>query len=84
MAGWLAMTIGRLLRDDKKVFGYYQTCLMAKMDLLANDPQIQPALAELSGRITTDDLQRLDARVLMDKKKPAEVAAEFLAQSGLK
>jgi osmoprotectant transport system substrate-binding protein len=83
--GWLARHDNwKILRDDKKVFGYYQTCLMAKTDLLANDPGIRPALAELSGRITTDDLQRLDARVLTDKKKPADVAAEFLAQSGLK
>jgi glycine betaine/choline ABC-type transport system substrate-binding protein len=83
--GWLARHDNwKTLRDDKKVFGYYQTCLMAKIDLLANDPRIRPALAELSGRITTDDLQKLDARVLMDKKKPADVAEEFLAQSGLK
>jgi osmoprotectant transport system substrate-binding protein len=83
--GWLARHDDwKMLRDDKKVFGYYQTCLMAKTDLLATDPGIRPALAELSGRITTDDLRRLDASVLMDKKNPADVAAEFLTQAGLK
>jgi len=83
--GWLARHDNwKILRDDKKIFGYYQTCLMAKTDLLANDPRIRPALAELSGRITTDDMRKLDAQVLMDKKKPADVAAEFLTQAGLK
>jgi glycine betaine/choline ABC-type transport system substrate-binding protein len=72
------------LRDDKKVFPVYQTCLMVRADLLLNDPKIQPALAELSGRITNDALRKLDAEVDVDHKKPAQVAAEFLAQAGLK
>jgi len=72
------------LRDDKKVFPVYQTCLMVRADLLLNDPKIQPALAELSGRITNDALRKLDAEVDADHKKPAQVAAEFLAQAGLK
>jgi glycine betaine/choline ABC-type transport system substrate-binding protein len=72
------------LRDDKKVFRYYQTCLMARKDLIDDDPKLQPALAELSGRFTNDVLRKLDAKVDVDHKKPAEVAAEFLTQSGLK
>ena len=84
MVGWPAMTIAKVLRDDQKVFGYYQTCLMVRLDLLANDPKIQPALAELSGKITTADMRKLNAQVGIDHKKPADVAAEFLAQAGLK
>jgi glycine betaine/choline ABC-type transport system substrate-binding protein len=72
------------LRDDRKVFPVYQTCLMVRADLLLNDPKIQPALAELSGRITNGALRKLDAEVDVDHKKPAQAAAEFLAQAGLK
>ena len=83
--GWLARhDNAKVLQDDKKVFGHYQTCLMARLDLLANDPKIQPALAELSGKITTADMRRLDAQVSIDHKIPADVAAEFLSQAGLK
>jgi osmoprotectant transport system permease protein len=83
--GWLARNANwKALRDDKKVFGNYQTCLIARVNLLANDPKIQPALAELSGKITTADMQKLNARVGADHKKPADVVAEFLAQAGLK
>jgi osmoprotectant transport system substrate-binding protein len=95
-AGQLSMVVGNLtdgalarhaewkvLRDDKKVFGYYQTCLMARIDLLANDPKIQPALAQLSGKITTEEIRELDAQVSIDHKKPADVAAKFLTQAGL-
>jgi osmoprotectant transport system substrate-binding protein len=74
----------KILRDDKKVFGFYQTCLMVRVDLLANDPKIQPALAELAGKINNDAIRKMDAAVAVDHKKPADVAAEFLAQAGLK
>ena len=74
----------KVLRDDKKVFGFYQTCLMVKTALLENDPKIQPALAELSGKITTADMQKLEGAVAVEHKKPADVAADFLTQAGLK
>jgi glycine betaine/choline ABC-type transport system substrate-binding protein len=72
------------LRDDRKVFGFYQTCLVARMDLLADDPKIRPALAELSGKLTTEGIRKLNAEVGVDHKKPADVAAEFLQRAGLK
>jgi osmoprotectant transport system substrate-binding protein len=96
-AGELTMVVGNIndgplarhddwkaLRDDKKVFPFYQTCLMVRADLLANDPKIQPALAELAGKIANDTLRKLNAAVDVDRKKPADVAAGFLAQAGLK
>jgi glycine betaine/choline ABC-type transport system substrate-binding protein len=74
----------KVLGDDRKVFGFYQTCVLARMDLLASDPKIQPALAELSGKITTAAIAKLGAEVSIDHKKPADVVAKFLAQAGLK
>jgi len=83
--GWLGRHENyKILRDDKRVFGYYQTCLMARSDVLATDPKIQSALGELSGKITTKDMRRLNAAVAIEHKKPADVAAEFLTQAGLK
>jgi len=83
--GWLAgHDDWKALLDDKKVFGFYQTCIMARLDLLASDPKIHPALAELSGKISNADMQRLNAEVGINHKKPADVAAEFLTQAGLK
>jgi glycine betaine/choline ABC-type transport system substrate-binding protein len=74
----------KTLRDDKKIFPLYQTCLMVRADLLLDDPRIQTALAELSGKITNDALRKLNAEVDLDHKTPAQVAAEFLSQAGLK
>lgn len=72
------------LHDDRKVFGFYQTCMVVRADLLANDPKIQPALAELSGKLTKESIRKLDAKLDVDHQKPADVAAEFLKQAGLK
>ena len=72
------------LRDDKKAFGFYQTCMVVRADLLTNDPKIQPALAELSGKLTKASIRKLDAEIGVHHKKAADVAAEFLKQAGLK
>jgi osmoprotectant transport system substrate-binding protein len=74
----------KVLRDDKKVFPAYQTCLMVRSDVLLSDKKIEPALRELSGKITNDALRKLDAEVDVDHKTPAAVAAKFLEQAGLK
>jgi glycine betaine/choline ABC-type transport system substrate-binding protein len=74
----------KALGDDKKVFPAYQTCLMVRSDVLLNDPKIKPALAELAGKFTNAALAKLAAEVDVDHKKVADVAAEFLAQVGLK
>ena len=48
---------------------------MVRLELIASDPKLKLALAELSGRITTADMQKLDAKVSLDHKKPADVAS---------
>lgn len=73
-----------VLRDDKRVFGSYQICLMVRADLLLSDLAIQPALAELAGKISTEDLRNLAAEVDVSRKQPADVAAAYLARLGLK
>jgi|GEM_PF-393854 len=74
----------KTLIDDKKVFPAYQTCIVARSDILATDPKIKAALAELSGKLSNDAIAKLAAEVDVDHKKLADVAAEFLAQAGLK
>ncbi|HVO99930.1 MAG TPA: glycine betaine ABC transporter substrate-binding protein [Bryobacteraceae bacterium] len=74
----------KVLRDDKKVFASYQTCLMVRTDLILGDARIRPALAELSAKFTNESLSALAVQVDIDHRKPADVAAEFLTQAGLK
>lgn len=82
--GPLAAHDWTVLRDDRKVFGSYQACLMVRQDMLADEPRLKPALAELSGRFTNEVMRRLDAQVDVDHRQVRDVAADFLTQAGLK
>ena len=73
-----------VLTDDKKVFSPYQSCLFARMDLLESDPKIRASLAALSGKFSVEKLRKLNVSVEFDHKTISDVAAEFLAQAGLK
>ena len=82
--GPLAAHDWTVLADDKKTFGSYQACIMVRQDLLAAEPQLRPALDELSGKFSNETMRKLDAEVDVDHHQVSAVAAGFLARAGLK
>ena len=74
----------KILRDDKNVFPPYQACLLVRQAVLAAEPRLKSALAELSGKFTNEKMRQLNAQVELDHRPLPEVAAAFLAQAGLK
>jgi osmoprotectant transport system substrate-binding protein len=74
----------KILADDQKVFPPYQACLMVRKELIAAETGLRAALAELSGKIHADTMQKLNAQVDLMNRPLAMVAADFLAQAGLK
>ena len=68
----------KVLADDQKVFPPYEACLLVRKDLLAAEPGLRPALAELSGKLHADTMRKLNAEVEVDHRPLAAVAAEFL------
>jgi osmoprotectant transport system substrate-binding protein len=74
----------RVLADDRHAFPPYQACLLTRQDVLAAEPRLSGYLAELSGKFTTEGMRKMSAEVDLDHIEPAVVAAEFLAQAGLK
>lgn len=74
----------KVLRDDRNVFPPYQACLLVKQAVLAAEPRLRRALAELSGKFTTETMRQLNAQVDLYHRPAAEVAATFLGQAGLK
>jgi glycine betaine/choline ABC-type transport system substrate-binding protein len=82
--GPLAAHDWTVLEDDQKVFGSYQACVLARQDILSQEPAVKPALAELSGKFTNQLMQKLNAAVDVDHRPVGEVAAEFLTKAGLK
>lgn len=74
----------KILADDQKAFPSYQACLLVRKDLAAAEPMLRPALLELSGKFNLDTMRKLNAQVDIDHRPAAAVAADFLAQAGLR
>jgi osmoprotectant transport system substrate-binding protein len=74
----------KILADDQKVFPPYEACLLVRKDLIAAEPALRPALAELSGKINVDTMRKLNAEVDVAGRPLATVAAGFLERAGLK
>jgi osmoprotectant transport system substrate-binding protein len=73
----------KVLRDDRNRFVPQQACLLVKRDLIMTQPGLGPALAELSGKFTTEKMQQMNALVDVSHLQPKDVAASFLVQAGL-
>jgi glycine betaine/choline ABC-type transport system substrate-binding protein len=82
--GHLTSPDWKVLDDDRKVFPPYEACLLVRKDLIAADPALRPALAELSGKIPAAAMRKLNAEVDLEHRPVATVAADFLAQAGLR
>ncbi|MBZ5633901.1 MAG: ABC transporter substrate-binding protein [Acidobacteriia bacterium] len=82
--GHLTSPDWKILADDRKVFPSYEACLLVRQDLIAAEPALRPALAELSRKFTADAMRKANAEVDVAHRPVAAVAADFLAQAGLR
>ena len=73
----------KALRDDRGHFAAHQACLLVKLDLVNTQPGLKPALAELSGKITAEQMRAMNAQVDLRQMSAREVAAAFLGSAGL-
>jgi glycine betaine/choline ABC-type transport system substrate-binding protein len=76
--GLLAERDFKVLEDDRRYFPPYEAAFVVREALFAKDPRARAALEELSGRIATEVMQRLNSLVVGRHRRPAEVASEFL------
>jgi len=82
--GILTQATWKTLRDDRNLFAPKQAALLVQDNLLAAVPAARPALQELSGKFTSEKMRKLNAQVDLDHVQPKDVAAAFLAESGLR
>lgn len=82
--GNLTQTKWKALRDDRNLFAPKQAALLVQDSLLLAEPAARPALEELSGKFTTEKMRQLNAQVDLGHLQPKDVAAAFLAESGLR
>ena len=68
----------RVLKDDRHYFPAYEAVYLYRADLVQRAPAWVNALGSLAGRIDATTMQRLNARVKLDRESEAAVAADWL------
>jgi len=72
-----------LLKDDKGIFPpYNSTLLVTKKVYDAAGADFAKTIEAVNTNLTADNIQELNARVDLDKKTPADAAAEYLKSFG--
>jgi len=76
----LIVSLGlRVLTDDRNYFPPYDAVPVARKSALDRHPAVRAALESLGGRISADEMRRLNYRVDGEKVSAEQVAREFLS-----
>lgn len=68
----------KTLRDDKSYFPPYEAALVVRNAALTANPRLGPALSELSARISTEQMRKMNYQVDGEHRPVRDVAKEFL------
>jgi glycine betaine/choline ABC-type transport system substrate-binding protein len=72
-----------ITKDDKGFFPKYDAVPLVRQETLETYPELENVLNELAGKISLEDMQKMNARVDIDQEKPEDVARDFLIDKGL-
>src|SRR6476646_7700314 len=72
-----------VLEDDRHYFPPYEAVPIVRPEMLARHPEVGKALDELAGKISDDDMRRLNYAVDGQHRDVKEVVREFLRERGL-
>jgi osmoprotectant transport system substrate-binding protein len=72
-----------VLKDDKQYFPPYEATPIVRQATLAKYPQLKKAIAQLSGRITADEMRQLNYLVEGELRDIKEVVQDFRKLKGL-
>jgi osmoprotectant transport system substrate-binding protein len=73
-----------LLEDDQGMFPPYNSTLVMKQETAdAGGESLSKTIDLIQEQLTDENMQELNARVDLDKKDPAQVAKEYLTETGL-
>ena len=67
-----------VLEDDRHYFPPYDAVPIGRRETLDRHPEVAPALRKLAGRVTADDMRRMNYAVDGEKKDAALVVKDFL------
>ncbi|AMQ04894.1 glycine betaine ABC transporter substrate-binding protein [Sporosarcina sp. FSL K6-1540] len=69
--------------DDLGFFPKYDAAPVVRQETLKKFPELEKVLNSLAGKITEEDMLKMNARVDLDKEKPEDVARAFLIEKEL-
>ncbi len=73
-----------VLPDDKRIFGFQNVVpVVSKKVIDQEGPAFEQTLNQVSAKVTTDALQKMNGAVALNKQDPAAVASAFLKANGL-
>jgi len=73
----------KVLEDDKQFFPPYQGAPLMLAKTLEEYPEISAPLNKLAGKITDDEMSKMNYEVNVEGKAAAQVAKEYLQKDGL-
>lgn len=71
------------LEDNRKYFPAYYVTPVVRKDFLDKHPRLGELLTNISKKLNTDKMRKLNKRVDIDHKSVEKVASEFLTEEGL-
>jgi osmoprotectant transport system substrate-binding protein len=72
-----------LLEDDKGIQPAQNLTPAVNAEFLADNPDLEDVFNALSAALTTEDLAEMNVQVDLERKKPEDVAQQFLEDKGL-
>jgi osmoprotectant transport system substrate-binding protein len=81
--GLLAARDLTTLEDDRHYFPPYEAVPVVRADALARFPEMRAALLELAGKISDEEMRRMNYEVDGEHRDIVDVAREFLRAKGL-
>lgn len=72
-----------VLEDDRRYFPPYEAVPIVRGEILSRYPAVRIALQELAGRLSEEDMRRLNYAVDAEHRGAAEVVREFRRSRGL-
>lgn len=71
-----------VLKDDKQYFPPYEAAPIVRQAILKKYPEVKKAIAQLSGRITADEMRQLNYQVEGELQDIKDVVREFRKSKG--
>src|SRR5690554_8236585 len=72
-----------VLEDDKHAFPSYDAAVMVRAEVLEEYSYLEEVLNRLAGKISTDEMRKMNYQVSIEHKDSEIVARDFLEEAGL-